>query len=170
MKRVIAGALLLMVTSTASAQDQDRTPFVSGVVKNVLLDPTTYVPAAVAWESTRLDWQSSQIFFRNGWAEQNARFTVDGLAGSAAVSYGSGNRQIFTDAVSVLQLSLVNNFSMRVVERWLIPRHPSHRKLLRTIGWIERTGVASFLAYQQSAGHLRQWQSNERLAQQLGYR
>ena len=161
---------MMLVASSVSAQDQDRASFVPDVVKNVILDPTTYVPAIVAWKATRLDWQSSQVFFQRGWLERNPRFTVSGRADDVAIGYAAGNRQIFADAIAVLQLSMVNNVSERVIERLLMPRYPNHRKLIRTIGWIERSAMASFWSYRLSAGHFRQWQKNEQLAQQLGFR
>lgn len=139
------------------------------VVKKVALDPTTYAPAIVAWTATQLDWQSSQVFFRNGWFEHNSRFTVSGRHDDIAIGYAAGNRQILTDALAVLQVSMVNNVSERVIERMLMRRYPNHRKLLRTIGWIERSAMASYWSYKLSAGHLRQWQKNERLVRQLGY-
>ena len=160
---------MMLVASSVSAQGQDHASFVRDVVKKVTLDPTTYAPAIVAWKATRLDWQSSQVFFQHGWFEHNPRFTVSGRGDDTAIGYAAGNRQIFADAIAVLQLSMVNNVSERVIERWLVPRYPNHRKLLRTLGWIERSAMASYWSYRLSAGHLRQWQKNERLAQQLGY-
>lgn len=162
--------MLMLVTSPASSQDQDAGSFVPDVVKSVVLDPTTYAPAVVAWGATRLDWQSSQVFFQNGWLERNPRFTVSGRGDDIAMGYAAGNRQILMDSIAILRLSLVNNVSERVIERLLIPRYPNHRKLLRTLGWIERSAMASYWSYRVSAGHLRQWQENERRARQLGYR
>ena len=167
--RAIVVALMLLAAASVSAQNQDRASFVPDVVKEVLLDPTTYAPAIVAWEATRLDWRSSQIFFQNGSVEQNARFTVSGRGNDIAIGYALGNRQILTDAIANLQLSLVTNASARVMERLLMSRYPDHRKLLLTIGWIERSAMASYWSYRLSAGHFRQWQENERLARQLGY-
>jgi hypothetical protein len=169
LSRMIVVALMMLVASSGAAQDQDHASFVPDVVKKVILDPTTYAPAIVAWEATRLDWQSSQIFFRNGLFEHNPRFTVSGRGDDTAIGYAAGNRQIFTDSIANLQLSLVNNVSERVMERLLMPRYPNHRKLLRTIGWIERSAMASYWSYRLSAGHFRQWQENERRARQLGY-
>jgi hypothetical protein len=135
----------------------------------VILDPTTYAPTIVAWEATRLDWRSSQIFFQNGFFEHNPRFTVSGRSDDVAIGYAAGNRKILTDSLAILQFSLVNNASARLTERLLMRRFPNQRKLLRTIGWVERSGVASYWSYRLSAGHLRQWQANGRRAQQLGY-
>jgi len=167
--RVIVVALMMLVASSVSAQDQGHASFVRDVVKNLTLDPTTYAPAIVAWKATRLDWQSSQVFFQRGWFEHNPRFTVSGRGDDIAIGYAAGNRQIFADAITVLQLSMVNNVSERVIQRLLMRRYPNHRKLLRTIGWIQRSAMASYWSYRLSAGHLRQWQKNEQLAQQLGY-
>ena len=170
MKRLIAAALLLLVALPASAQEPDRAPIVPGVIKDVLLDPTTYVPALVSWKATRLDWDSSQVFFRNGSFEQNPHFTLSGIGGTPALAYSEGNRQILMDAIANLQMSAINNVSIRLVERLLIPRHPTHRKLIRTIGWVERSALASYLTYEMSAGHFRQWQQNDRQAREFGYR
>jgi hypothetical protein len=160
-------AVMMLVAPSASAQDQDRASFVPDVVKQVILDPTTYAPAIVAWTATRLDWRSSQILFQNGSVEHNPRFTVSGRRDDTAIGYAAGNRQILTDAIANLQLSVVNNVSARVMERLLTPRYPNHRKLVRTIGWIERSAIASYWSYRLSAGHFRQWQENERRAHQL---
>jgi hypothetical protein len=160
---------MVLASPSASAQDQDHASFVTDVVKKVVFDPTTYAPAIVAWEATRLDWRSSQIFFQNGSLEHNPRFTASGLRDDTALGYAAGNRRIFMDSIATLQLSVVHNVSERVMERLLIPRYPNHPRLLRTIGWIERNAMASLWSYQLSARHFRQWQENERRAQQLGY-
>jgi len=170
MKRMIAAALLLLISLPASAQEPERASIVRGVLKDVLLDPTTYGPALVGWKATRLDWDSSQVFFNNGSFEQNPRFTRSGIGGTPALAYGAGNRQIFVDAIANLQMSAINNVSTRLVERLLIPRHPTHRTLIRAIGWVERSALASCLTYELSAGHFRQWQQNQRQARELGYR
>lgn len=165
----IAVLMTLAAASSLSAQDQAVAPLVPQIVKQVLLDPTTYAPSMVAWGATRLDWRSSQVFFENGLVEHNSRFTLSGRADAGAVSYGDGNRRILLDAVANLQLSVVNNVSERVVEHLLLPRFPNHRKLVRTLGWVERSVVASYWTYRLSADHFRQWQENGRRAQQLGY-
>jgi hypothetical protein len=163
-------ALLVVLASPASAQEQASAPLLTGVVKAVILDPTTYAPAIVAWEATRLDWRSSQVFFRLGWTEHNARFTTSGLRDDTAIGYAAGNRMITMDAFGNLRLSAVNNFSSRLVERLLIRRYPTRGRLVRTLGWIERTALASYWTYRLSADHFRQWQENERRARQFGYR
>jgi hypothetical protein len=181
--RAMAAALMILAAASVSAQnqnhnhnqdqdqdqDQDRAAFVPDVVRRVVLDPTTSAPAIVAGEATHLDWRSSQVFFRNGSVEQNPRFTISGRGDDTAISYAAGNRRILKDAIANLQLSLVNNVSAHVMERLLMPRYPRRHKLLRTIGWIERSTVASYWSYRLSAGHFRQWQENERRAGQLGH-
>jgi len=168
-RRAVAVAAMMLVASSVSAQDADRTSFVPGVVKSVLLDPTTYAPAILAWEATHLDWRSSQPFFRNGWREHNPRFTVSGRSNDTALDYAAGNHRILSDAVVNLEVSLLNNVSERVLERLLMPRYSNHPRLLRAIGWIERSAMASYWSHRQSAAHFRKWRENVRNAQQLGY-
>jgi hypothetical protein len=67
-------------------------------------------------------------------------------------------------------VSLVNNVAGRALERKLKERFPNHQKLVRTLGWVQRIGFASYLSYRLSAAHYRQATANERLAAQLGYR
>jgi hypothetical protein len=165
----IIGVVVVMLVAPVAAQNQDR-DVITDAVKGVIVDPTTYAPAMLGWGTTRLDWQSSQPFFENGAVEHNARFTVSGHGDDTAVGYSAGNRKIFKDSLANLQLSLIHNVSEHLIERMLLPRYPDHRHLLRTIGWIERSAVASYWSYRQSAGHFRQWQVNDRRAQQLGYR
>jgi hypothetical protein len=167
--RLMVVALTLILASLpVSAQDQDRVSFVPEVVKKVFLDPTTYAPAAVAWKAKRLDWRSSQIL-RNGWFDHNPGLTVSGRGDDTAIARAMGNRPILTDALANLRVSLVNNVSERLMERLLMPRFSKHRKLIRTIGWIERSAMASYWSYRLSAGHFRQWQENGRRARQLGF-
>lgn len=168
--RVTAVALMMVLASPASAQEPDPASSLPAVVKAVILDPTTYAPAVVAWEATHLDWRSSQIFFQHGWSEQNPRFTTSGRRDDTAIGYAAGNRKITMDAFANVRLSVVNNFSSRMVERLLIRRYPKHRRLVRALGWIERSALASYWTYRLSADHFRQWRENERRARQFGYR
>ena len=168
---VAFAALTLLCTPPASAQDPPPASFVSDVVKGVLFDPTTYAPAMVSYGATRLDWDSSQVFFRLGFVEHNARFTASGVSDSVAVSHGAGNRRIATDSLGILlRLSVAHNVTERVIERALMQRYPAHRKLVRVVGLVERIAVASYLSMALSGRHIRQWQQNERLARQLGYK
>jgi hypothetical protein len=55
-------------------------------------------------------------------------------------------------------------------ERMLGSRYPEHRRLIHALGWIERISLAGYLSYQSSALHFSQWQVNEQVARQRGYR
>jgi hypothetical protein len=168
---VAFAALTLLWTASASAQDPPASAFVSDIVKGVVFDPTTYAPAIVTYGATRLDWESSQVFFQHGFVEHNARYTVSGVSDNVAISHRAGNLRIATDSLAVLlQLSLVHNVTQRVIERVLIRRYPNHQKFFRVVGLVERIVGASYLSIALSAKHVRQWQENERLARQLGYK
>jgi len=167
-------SLALLSAGSARAQEIDGgapriSSLASDVAKGVLLDPTTYAPAAILHQSMRLDWKSSQPFFQHGYLEENERYTVSGRRHDVPVSFAQGNRQILTESLLNLPMSFANNASSRVVEHVLIDRLPNHPKLVRTLGWIERTSFASYMSYRLSAKHFRQWRMNENLAQQLGY-
>ena len=145
-------------------------PFVTDILKGVALDPTTYAPGLITYGAMRLDWNSSQVFFRNGYVEQHAGYTISGVGNTASLTLRAGNRRIAADSVKVLQVSLVHNVAERIVERVLARRYPTHRKLLRIVGRIERVAAASYLSHVMSAVHFRQWRKNEQLARELGYR
>jgi hypothetical protein len=171
----LVAAMLLASTSSASAQDHtaddgERPSLLWDTAKAVALDHTTYAPAFLYYGTTRLDWNSSQVFFQHGMVEHNERFTISGRPDDVAISYGAGNNMILMDTLTILRMSAVNNVTNNLIERVLIARYLRHRKLLRTLGWIERTGFASYWSYRLSAGHYRQWRHNERVARQLGFR
>jgi len=86
------------------------------------------------------------------------------------VSYVVGRQRILSDAFLNVQISLMNNVADQVFERLVIDRFPTHRKLVRTLGWIERSVVASCLSYQLSAAHYRQAIANQAYAQQMGFK
>ena len=163
-------ALMLCSSVCASAQDQDRSSPLGDVFKRVVFDPTTYGPAIVMYDSAHVDWKTSQPFFRNGFYERNPRYTVSGLPNDVPLSYGAGNRQIVSDALADLQISFVNNLTGNVIERVLVDRYPNHRRLWRTLGWVERISFASYTSYLWSAEHFRQARLNEQLARQYGYK
>ncbi len=116
-----------------------------------------------------LDGKSSQPFFQRGFVESNPRFTVSGRGYDAAIGYGAGKRQILKDSLAILPSSLANNIAAHFVERKLAQRFPNHRKLVATLGWIERISFASYRSHVLSANHFRQWQKNNRMASELGY-
>jgi hypothetical protein len=173
LNRVAAVAVLTMgsaLSLSAQAEEPVRTRFVPDIVKGVALDPTTYAPGLITYGAMRLDWNSSQVFFRNGYVEQNADYTVSGASNSASISHGAGNRRIAADSLTILQLSLAHNVTARIFERVVADRYSTHRKLVRVIARIERIAAASYLSYAMSAMHFRQWRRNEQLAGELGYR
>ena len=167
---VALGTALLASPVVVFAQDQKHVSFVADMAKHVILDPTTYAPAIIAYDSTMRDWNSSQPFFQNGFVEHNAQFTVSGVPNERAVSYDVGKSMIMHDLFTNLEVSAVNNITDSVFERALIERYPSHRKLVRAVGWVEKSVFASYLSYRLSATHYRQWQQNEQMAQQLAIR
>jgi hypothetical protein len=105
----------------------------------------------VAYHSFRLDWDTSQVRFQHGFKEINPRFTVSGYPRDMPISYQAGNRQIQGDALRVAGTSLLNNLIENVFERSLLQSSPDHRRLIRTLGWIERITFASYLTYRQSS-------------------
>ena len=170
--RVVAVLTVLLLSSAVSAIAQDRgeRSFTADVIARVVLDPTTYAPAALAYDATMRDWRTSQPFFQHGIYESNARFTLSGLPNDVAVSYRAGQRIIRADALESLKRSAINNFAEQIIERVLVNKYPNHRKLVRAIGWAQRISFASFKAYRLSAAHYRQAGQNERLAEQLGFK
>jgi hypothetical protein len=159
---------LWAVVAYGQAAERSR-PFAWDVARAVLIDPTTFAPAVIAHQSMMQDWKTSQVLFANGWLEVNPRFTASGLPNDVPLSYGAGVARIHTASLQVLLYSGINNTASRIGERMLISRYPSHKRLIRTLGWIERIGYASFIAYQNSADHLRQSKENRRLARVYGY-
>jgi hypothetical protein len=168
--RVLCVALVVLLPSGALAQGDDSGSAVGTIVRRVLLDPTTYAPAAIAYDATMRDWNSSQPFFRNGYFEHNPRFTISGLPNDRPVSYAEGRQRILKDALVHLELAALHNTFENIVEHTLVSRFPEHRKLFRVLGWIERGAYASYASYVLSSQHYRQWRANERLAAEVGLR
>jgi hypothetical protein len=170
----VAVAFMVCIGTQAWAQDGRETStsipsLTVEAAKQTLLDPTTYAPAGMLYVSSRLDWNSSQVFFAHGDVEENARYTVTGLPHDRPMSYSQGNTQLLTDALSVASVSAVNNVVAHFTVDALAIRNPEHAKLWKTLGWIERTAVASSLSYILSVQHFRQWETNQRVAAQRGY-
>ena len=162
----LAGSLGL--AATAVAQEAPRVSAM-GVLKQVAFDPTTYAPAVLEYDATMRDWNTSQIFFARGFREHNERFTVSGRPNDHPVTYEEGRRLILRDVLVTLQTSAVNNVSGRIIERFLSGHYPHHRRMVKTVGWIERVAVASYLSYRLSAAHYRQARDNDRRATALGF-
>src|SRR3954468_15254190 len=110
-------AILTLVVASAQlafAQEEKRSSAFADIVKGVILDPTTYAPAAIAYDATMRDWNSSQPFFRHGYFERNERFTISGLPNDRPLSYSDGRQRILSDAFVNLQMSLANNVADQV--------------------------------------------------------
>ena len=170
--RVLGSCLivsLLLVPGGAVAQEREPSVF-GRAIKATILDPTTFAPAAFTYDGTMRDWNTSQPFFRNGFVEQNARFTRSGRPGDLAISYEAGRNRILRDSLSVLAVSAVHNFGTQLIQEGLREQYPEHRKLVNVLGWLERSAVASAMSYALAGPHYRQAQLNQRLSTNLGLR
>lgn len=170
MKRLILLSMLILTPAVASAQAEADSNIVWDVTKAVVFDPTTYAPATLSYTSMKMDWNSSQPLFRNGWVEQNRLFTLSGRANDLPVSYAEGNKRIRRMALLHLQESLINNVAANVFERVLADKYPQHRKLFKVLSWVERIAFASYVSYVASASHFQQTERNRQLALEYGYR
>ena len=167
---IVALMLMLAVVLTpglARAQDDGGSNIVVDLTKAVLFDPTTYAPAALSYTSQRMDWKTSQALFDAGWVEHNSRFTLSGRPDDAPISFEAGKRQIRRDALAHLQESIVNNLSAQIFERALTQKFPEHRKLFKTLSWVERIAFSSYVGYLASVDHFKQVQRNQQMARQL---
>lgn len=162
--------LIVVAPTAAFAQEESRPSLAVSTLKGVILDPTTYAPAVIAYDATMRDWNSSQLFFHRGYFEHNERFTISGRPNDLPVSYGDGRQRILSDAMVTLEISLAHNVGSRLLEQALRDRFPTHPKVVRAVGWIERSVFASYMSYRLSAAHYRQAGLNERRARELGYR
>ena len=169
MTRVVLLLMLILAPSIASAQGETDSNLFWDVTKAVVFDPTTYAPAALSYTSMKMDWDSSQTLFRNGWVEQNRRFTISGRANDLPISFADGNKKIRTMALLHLQESIINNAAANLFDRVLADRYPQHRKLFKVLSWVERVAFASYVSYAASANHFKQAERNRQLAIQFGY-
>ena len=161
---------VLCTPSTASAQAEHSSNAVVDLTRSVLFDPTTYAPAALAYTSQRMDWNTSQVLFKAGFVEHNPLYTISGRPDDTPIGFDAGNRQIRRAAIGYLQQSLVNNLSTQILERALTQKYPQHQKVFKTLGWVERIGFSSYVAYLASADHFTQVQKNRQLARAYGIR
>jgi hypothetical protein len=174
--RIVGVALTLLfwvflcVPAALYAQQQEERGFVSDVTRRVMLDPTTYAPAIIFFPSQYYDWETSQPFFRNGYMERNSEFTQSGLPNDLPISFAAGNRKIVHNTLINFSTSMVHNVTEQTFERELVEKFPQHRKLIRSLGWVERVAVSGYLTYYTSAPHYRQWMDNERRARALGFK
>ena len=163
-------SIMILTPAAASAQNENDSNFFWDVTKAVVFDPTTYVPATLTYTSMRMDWDTSQTLFRNGWVEQNHRFTMSGRPNDIPVSYADGNKRIRQMALLHLQESVINNAATHIFERVLSEKYPQHRKMFKVLSWVERIAFASYVSYMASANHFKQAERNRQLAVQYGYR
>jgi hypothetical protein len=161
--------MTLLTPVSAWAQAETDSNLFWDVTKAVVFDPTTYAPATLSYTSMKMDWDSSQTLFRNGWVEQNHRFTISGRPNDLPVGYAEGNSRIRHMALLHLQESIINNTAANLFERVLAERYPQHRKLFKVLSWVERVAFASYMSYAVSANHIRQTGRNRQLAIQFGY-
>ncbi len=163
----------MLIPTTVVAQEREVTKLFKlslSAAAKASIDPTTYAPAFVAYDGTMRDWNTSQIFFRNGFLEQNPRFTVSGYPNDVAVSYEVGRSRILQDSLAILAVSGIHNFSEYLVEDALKDVKPEHKKLLTVLGWVERSAVAVAMSTMLAGPHYRQAGLNVDLASQLGLR
>jgi hypothetical protein len=170
--RCSLAAAVVFLSTPAFAQTSERPsdiPGISTIVKSVARDPATYAPAVLKFTAMNLDWESSQIFFRHGAVEGNARYTVSGQSNDTPISHGAGTRKLALDSLVMLTRSVPQNLAERAAERLLIKRFPQHRKVLAAAGRALRVAGTSYLSY-ASMTNVHQWRRNERLAAQMGYK
>ena len=147
----------------ASAQSQEQSSFLADTFKRVVSDPTTYAPAALAYDATMRDWNSSQPFFRNGFVEHNPRFTISGRPNDFALSYGAGRKRIRADALVNVQMSAVNNVVDQLLAGGthltanemtyldLLGNHNGQYDVGDFTAWLDKTGTVVSAAVMQRA-------------------
>jgi hypothetical protein len=154
----------------ARGSDVGRRPLLAETFSRVVKDPTTYAVPIVVYTAHRLDWDSSQKLFAYGYLEANPKFTVSGRVADTPISYAAGKRKILRYSLSTIGNSLMNNAACAVVERSLIDRNPEHRRLIRTLGWIERGFFSAYWSQKLAHNQAMQWRDNERVLADLQVR
>ena len=127
-----------IVVDIAIDRDGGQRPLLAEVFTRVLKDPTTYALPPIVYTAHRLDWDSSQKLFAHGYLEANPKFTLTGRINDVPISHAAGKRRILRYSAATIGRSMLNNGICALVERRLIDRAPHRRKLIRTLGWIER--------------------------------
>jgi hypothetical protein len=151
-----------IVIETRSSGSESR-PLFSETFARVFTDPTTYALPPIVYAAHRLDWDSSQKLFAYGYLEANPKFTLTGRVDDLPISYAAGNRRILRYSASMIGRSILNNSITAIVERRLIDRHPEKRKLIRALGWVERSVVTAYWSYRLTHNQVGQWRDNERV-------
>ena len=157
-----AGELPPLQIDTRSIEGAPR-PLLAEAFMRVLKDPTTYALPPIVYTAHRLDWDSSQKLFAHGYLEANPNFTLTGRVDDVPISHAAGNRRILRYSASMIGRSALNNGLCALVERRLIERAPQRRKLIRTLGWIERGVVTTYWSYRLTHNQVGQWRDNERV-------
>jgi hypothetical protein len=153
-------------TDTRSIEGARR-PLLGDVFVRVVKDPTTYALPPIVYTAHRLDWDSSQKLFAHGYLEANPKFTLSGRVDDVPISHAAGKRHILRYSASMIGRSALNNGICALVERRLIERAPHRRKLIRTLGWIERGFVTAYWSYRLTHNQVNQWRDNERVLRSL---
>ena len=149
-------------SATRSIEGGRRSVFAE-VFTRVVKDPTTYALPPIVYTAHRLDWDSSQKLFAHGYLEANPKFTLSGRVDDIPISHAAGKRRILRYSASMIGRSALNNGICALVEHRLIERAPHRRKLIRTLGWIERGFVTAYWSYRLTHNQVAQWRDNERV-------
>ena len=150
------------VVDTRSIEGEHRS-VLAEMFTRVAKDPTTYALPPIVYTAHRLDWDSSQKLFAHGYLEANPKFTLSGRVDDVPISHAAGKRRILRYSASMIGRSALNNGLCALVERRLIDRAPHRRKLIRTLGWIERGFVTAYWSYRLTHNQVGQWRDNERV-------
>jgi hypothetical protein len=154
-----------LVADTRSADSAK--PLLVETVTRVVTDPTTYALPAIVYAGHRLDWDTSQKLFAYGYFEVNPQFTVSGRTADVPISFAAGKRKILRYSLSTIGNAIINNAACAVVERRLIERAPQRRKLVRSLGWIERGLVTAYWSQRLTHNQVVQWRDNQRVIGEL---
>ena len=170
MKRLMLLSMMILTPAIASAQSETDSNIFWDVTKAVVFDPTTYAPATLSYTSMKMDWDSSQTLFRNGWVEQNHRFTVSGRPNDVPIELC--RRQQEDSPHGAAASAGVDHQQCRGehLRARACRKYPQHRKLFKVLSWVERIAFASYVSYAASANHFKQTERNRQLAIQYGYR
>ncbi len=168
MKKTVFSSLFCLVLVIGFSQEVRAQEGVGQIFKDVVSDPTTYVPTGFLWTSFQADWNTSQPLFAQGYVEANPLFTVSGRPYSRPISFADGNRKIAMLTLrDGLGISMLINTGIRVGEHLLISQHPEKKRLIHSAGWVARIGFAALQGYLQSHEHFAQWQENKRMVAAL---
>lgn len=178
--RICACLLLLLAAALVPKQVEAQPPTdpekfgviseVKSSIRQALADPTSYIPAIAEYAGKKLDWDSSQVFFRHGYGEMNVEFTTTGRPGGPPIGRGAGDRKIARYALETVSISIVHNTASGILEKCLFNKAqtPNRRRLIRALFIAERAIVASLVSIKTSKANYLQWQINNRRAGSLG--